>query len=160
MRTGSGCLALLFAAAAFGGADPKIKIASVSAEYTPPLSFYAKPVWVAYHHFEVDPKTEVVRIVVEYQFPFQSLDAYLNGALGPDDTETEVPGLTWDAASREVVFESGGTRTVCAEVPQGAHNIKPKNTKSCKVTDTERDRLPSDVGIQSDKVLDVWLEAN
>ena len=139
--------------------DAKVKIATVSAEYKPPLSFYSDPVWVAAHHFEVDPTTERTKIIVEYEFPFQTLETWNNGALGADNTETEVPGLTWDAASRAVVYESGGKETVCAEVPPRSHKMKLRNTRSCRVTGTVRDRTSADdQGIQSSKVLDVWLE--
>lgn len=161
MRAGAVCLAYLFAAAALlAWAGAKVKITTVSAEYTPPLSFYKEPVWVAAHHFEVDPRTGRTTIVVEYQFPFQTLEAWNNGALGPDNTQTEVPGLTWDAATRAVVYESGGQKTVCAQAPPRSHKLKLKNTKSCRVTWTVRERTPADQGLEGAKVLDVWLETN
>ena len=160
MRAGSRCLASLFAAGALlAWSGAKVKIATVSAEYQPPLSFYSDPVWVAAHHFEVDPRTGRTKIMVEYEFPFQTLETWNNGALGPENTGTEVPGLTWDAASRAVVYESGGKETVCAEVPPRSHKMKLRNTRSCRVTGTVRDRTSADdQGIQSSKVLDVWLE--
>ena len=127
----------------------------------PPESDYSRPVWVQDHHFEVDPRTGNVRIVVEYEFPFQSLEAFKYGGLGPEDTRTGVPGLDWNSSSREVIFQSGGTRTICAEAPPAFDKLKLKNTKSCRVVGTVRPRTPEDdPAIQGSKILDVWLETD
>lgn len=45
-----------------------------------------------------------------------------------------VPGLSYDAARREVVYLADGRRTVCARNPPGGQPLKVKATGACKLS--------------------------
>jgi hypothetical protein len=57
---------------------------------------------------------------------------------GPRSTIVQLPGLTYDATAHAVVYDSGGTKEVCATVNvytgRFGHHLKRKNTGACTVT--------------------------
>src|ERR1700733_15332916 len=85
-----------------GATDPSVKIDSVAEKYA-----------IQESSFEVNPKTGRAGIRLVY--------VYLPGRLGGDDSDrgpeptiATLPGLTYDAAARAVVYNDGGKSITCA----------------------------------------------
>jgi hypothetical protein len=109
------------------------------------------------YHFEVNQQTGVAHVVVEFTSPVLNPHVY---DPGPGSAEAEIPGLTWNATTRAVVYLANGQQTVCA-VAQPGKKSKLKNTGACIVTATERDHTTnSDGGVRQIKVIDTWLEVH
>jgi hypothetical protein len=129
-------LALAFAIPAW--ADAKIKIDTVPATYTPSNYNRSERVRVSSYHFEVNEELGRARVIVIYTYRDQITYATDDAKGGPKPTTVEVPGLTYDAKTHAVVYDSGGTKAVCATVPDkgGAtgHPQEAKNTGGCTVT--------------------------
>jgi hypothetical protein len=167
---------MAFAAAPSALADSKIRIDTVPATYEPPLSMYAQPLSLGgYHfeanalsmyaqplslggyHFEANEETGRARVVVEYDYHIINPGEY---DPGPEPTIAQIPGLTWDAATRSVVYQANGRRTACAVAYQGRH-LKLKNTGACTVTTTEGEHTTDDGwSLHHFKAIDVWFEAH
>jgi len=112
-------LVLMLAAAIPSLGRSQIKLDSVPSEYIPTAgSELPEPVSMASFSFEVNKKTGRARIVVEYTYPDQPAFG-IDGGAGPKPTYVQLPGLTYDQDAQTVVYESGDTRTVCAEVRKG-----------------------------------------
>jgi hypothetical protein len=67
------------------------------------------------YSFEVQPATRRARIVIDYTYPDQVAFGSDGGA-APEPTMAQIPGLTYDAAAKAVVYEVRGKKTVCATV--------------------------------------------
>lgn len=68
------------------------------------------------------------RVRLDYIYP-----TYTDGSdsdRGPGARVVEVPGLTYDATSRSVVYTAGESRATCAEV-HGAHRLRA--TGQCRI---------------------------
>jgi hypothetical protein len=94
----------------------QLKIASVPPEYTPTAGAEVpEPVTMQAFSFQVDSTTGRARVVVEYTYP--DMQAFgLAGGRGPRPTMAELPGLRYDPAAKQIVFESAGAKTICANV--------------------------------------------
>jgi hypothetical protein len=138
-------------------ADSKIRIDTVPATYEPPLSMYAQPLSLGGYHFEANEETGRARVVVDYSYDVINPGEY---DPGPEPTIAQIPGLTWDASTRSVVYEANGRRTVCAVAYQGRH-LKLKNTGACTITTTEGEHTTDDGwSLHHFKAIDVWFEAH
>jgi hypothetical protein len=94
----------------------QVKIASVAPEYRPTAgSELPEPVSMQSYSFEVEPQTGRARVVIDYNYPDQ-IAFGLDGGAGPEPTTAQLPGLKYDAASKAVVYQTGGKRNVCATV--------------------------------------------
>jgi hypothetical protein len=143
-------------------ADSKIKIATVPSTYTPQNFSRAERVRMSSYHFEVNPQAGRVRLVVIYTYRDQISYAHGDDGGGPKNTEIELPGLTYDAASHAVVYDAGGEKTVCASVqekggPTG-HHLDAKNTGACTVSTVVADHVEDAAwDNNSHTALDVYL---
>jgi hypothetical protein len=135
-------------------ANSTIRIGTMPALYEPPESEYSQPVSMSGFHFEANEETGRVRVVVDYDAPILNPRVY---DPGPGTTEAEIPGLTWNAATRSVVYAVNGRETVCAAAQSGK-KLKLQNTGACTVTATEGDHV-NDNGDHI-KVIETWFEAH
>jgi hypothetical protein len=107
-------------------AEHAIRIDSTAAKYA--LLDYS---------FEVSRETGAAGIRLEYSYPASWLQGD-DSDRGPGSTIATLPGLTYDPASHEIVYEDGATRTTCATgvdhttVFWKAVHMKP--TGACKVS--------------------------
>jgi len=109
-------VAIVAGMAAPSWAESQVKIASVAPEYRPTAGpEMPEPVSMQSYSFEVEPQTGRARVVIDYTYPDQAAFG-MDGGAGPEPTMAQLPGLKYDAAARAVVYETGGTRTVCATV--------------------------------------------
>jgi hypothetical protein len=120
-------------------ANSSIKIDTVPSEYAPinnPTN--REPVSLSSYHFEIEPETGRARVVVEYTYPDQMTFASDDDSGGPASTIVQLPGLRYDAGAHAVVYDSNGTKSVCATVDDRSgllgHHLKVKNTGSCTVS--------------------------
>jgi hypothetical protein len=130
-------VALIFAIPAF--ANSKVKIDTVPSEYAPIDSpTNRETVSLSSFHFEVNQETGRARVVAIYTYPDEMTYGPDDDQGGPRSTIVQLPGLTYDAAAHAVVYDSGGTTTVCATVGKQpglfVHHLKVKNTGACTVT--------------------------
>jgi hypothetical protein len=110
-------LILAIAIPSWGGS--RIKLASVPSEYIPTAgSEIPEPVSMASFSFEISERTRGARIVVEYTYPDEAVFGS-DGGVGPKPTYVQLSGLSYDEPAQAIVYESGGTRTVCADVRKG-----------------------------------------
>jgi hypothetical protein len=119
-------------------ANSRIKIDTVPSEYAPTNSpTDREPVSMSSDHFEVNEETRRARVVIEYTYPDQMIYGPNDDAGGPPSTIVQLPGLTYDATAHAVVYDSNGTKAVCAKVNDQAgffgHHLKVKNTGACTV---------------------------
>ena len=139
----------------------KRKIATVPAEYTPPISAFSEHIKVENYHFEVNHDATRERLVVEYGYPDELYDISIGDGGGPPATRVQVPGLRWDPEERAVVYRAGDKETRCAVAlgTPGKH-LRLRNTGACAVT-TSAAVLKIDDGwdAHSLKNLDLWFEA-
>jgi hypothetical protein len=83
------------------------------------------------YSFEVEKETGRARVVVEYTYPDQSAFG-MDGGIGPEPTMAQIPGLSYDAAARAVVYDAAGKRVICAT----ASNYKLLFWKGLSLTPT------------------------
>lgn len=152
------------ATAATASANTAVRIDSVPYEYAPLNSVTNRePVSISSFHFEVEPETGRARVVVDYTYPDQLTYGADDPSNGPPSSLAQLPNLTYDPAARAVIYESNGTRTVCASVTDRhgllGHNPKIHNTGGCTVK-----AVPSvhtvDTGwnLRHVRALDIYLE--
>ncbi len=116
------------------------------------------------YHFEVNEETGRARLVVEYTYPDQMIYEQNDDARGPRPTVAQLPGLVYDAAAHAVVYESNGTRDVCATVDVhdglfGRH-IKIKNTGACRVSAVVANHAEDDGwSLHHFRAIDTYFEA-
>ena len=104
---------MLLAVAAQSPAATKIKIDSVPANYKPSCGAEtAQPVSMAAFHFEVNRETNRARVVVDYTYPDAAVCG-ADGGLGPQPTQVQPAGLTYNKEEHEVVY-SEEERIQCA----------------------------------------------
>jgi hypothetical protein len=120
-------------------ANSKVKIDTVPSEYAPIESpTNREPVSLSSFHFEVNQETGRARVVAIYTYPDQMTFGPDDDAGGPRSTTVQLPGLTYDAAAHAVIYDSNGTKSVCATVNEQSglfgHHLKVKNTGACTVT--------------------------
>ena len=122
-------------------ANSKVKIDTVPSEHAPidsPTNH--ETVSLSSFHFEVNQETGRARVVTIYTYPDEMVYGPNDDQRGPRSTIVQLPGLTYDATAYAVVYDSGGTKAVCAtaNVYPGlfGHHLKPKNTGACTVTTT------------------------
>jgi len=97
-------------------ADTHIKIASVAPEYTPTAGPETpEPVSMQSYSFEVQLEAGRARVVVDYTYPDQAAFG-MDGGAGPEAAVVQIPGLKYDSDAKEVVYDAGGKKTVCAMV--------------------------------------------
>ena len=135
----SAIAAIALAVPVFG--NSRIKIDTVPSEYAPPNSpTNREPVSMSSYYFEVNDETGRARLVVEYTYPDQMTYGPDDDSGGPRPTVVQLPGLAYDKAARSVVYDSNGTKAVCATVNGTenifGHRLKVKNTGACTVTVT------------------------
>jgi len=136
-------------------ADSRIKIDSVPAQYQPAYSMSIQPVSLGSYRFEADEQTGRVRVVVEYAYQIVNPGRY---DPGPQPSMAQIPGLTWNAATRSAVYEANGKQTVCAVAEPGKH-LKLKNTGACTVTATENEHTTDDGwSLHHPKTIDTWFQ--
>ena len=139
----------------------RIKIDSVPDQYMPSNMSMFQPVSVQTFRFEVDPPTHRVRIVVDYTYPNENMLGKDDSQGGPQHTTAEVPGLEYDAESHTVVYQTNGTRTVCAQGEEHGKHIKVKNTGACTVTAEEANHTQDDGWkVHRGKMLDTYFEVH
>lgn len=119
-------------------ANFSIPIDRVPSQYTPINGpQLAEPVSLSSFHFEVNPETGRARIVVDYTYPDAMTYVPNDPTGGPQPSVVQIPGLTYDVANHEIVFESNGAKTVCATVDKrkGLFGRREKitNTGACNV---------------------------
>ena len=145
-------------------ASSRIKVDTVPSEYTPENSpTNTEPVSMSSYHFEINEETKRARLVVEYTYPDQLIYGQDDDNRGPQSTVVQIPGLTYDAAAHAVIYESNGTRDVCATVE--AHHglfgrdIKVKNTGACTVSAVVANHAVDDGwSIRHFRAIDTYLE--
>jgi hypothetical protein len=120
-------------------ANSRVKIDTVPSQYAPIESpTNREPVSLSSFHFEVNQETGRARVVAIYTYPDQMTYGPDDDAGGPRSTIVQLPGLTYDAAAHAVVYDSNGTKSVCATVNEQSglfgHHLKVKNTGACTVT--------------------------
>jgi hypothetical protein len=147
-------------------ANSRIKIDTVPSEYTPINSpTNREPVSMSSYHFEVNEETGRARVVVDYTYPDQLIYGPNDDKRGPQSTVVQLPGLTYDAAAHAVVYDSSGTKTVCATVNERSglfgHHLKVKNTGTCTVTAVVADQA-EDAGwdIHRFRAIDTYFEVH
>src|SRR5208282_5089439 len=92
-------------------ANLRIKVDTIPSEYAPISSpTNREPVTMSSYHFEVNQETNRARLVVIYTYPDQMTYGPDDDAGGPPPTIVQLPGLTYDAEGRAVVYDSNGTR--------------------------------------------------
>ena len=116
-----------------------VKIDTVPSEYEPINSpTNREPVSLAGFHFEINRESGRARIVADYTYPDQLIYGPDDPTRGPQSTIAQIPGLIYDPAAHEIVFEANGTRAVCAKVEEHhglfGHRFKIRNTGACIVT--------------------------
>ena len=144
-------------------ANSKIKIDAVPLEYTPMNSpTNHEPVSLSGFHFEINQGTGRARVVADYTYTDQMIYGPNDDARGPRSTIAQIPGLTYDAATHTVVYDSNDRKTVCATVREksgllGRH-VEIKNTGACTVS-TEPAEHAEDDGwsIRRFRTLDIYL---
>jgi hypothetical protein len=130
---------VVLAVAVPASANSKVRIDTIPSEYAPINSpTNREPVSMSSYHFEVNEETQRARVVVEYTYPDQLIYGPNDDARGPRPTIVQLPGLTYDATAHAVVYDSNGTKAVCATVNEqsglfGRH-LKVRNTGACTVT--------------------------
>ena len=140
MKKASAVAAFVALAAAIPvSANSRVKIDTVPSEYAPIESpTNREPVSLSSFHFEVNQETGRARVVAIYTYPDQMTYGPDDDAGGPRSTIVQLPGLTYDAAAHAVVYDSNGTKSVCATVNEQSglfgHHLKVKNTGACTVT--------------------------
>ena len=123
------------------------------ATYEPLGSMYSQPVSMSGYHFEANPESGHARVVVDYSYPVLNPRYY---DPGPEPSVAQIPGLTWDSASRSVVYDGNGRHTVCAVA--GSGNAL-KNTGACTVTATQGEETTSDGwNLHHVQAIQTWLE--
>jgi hypothetical protein len=146
-------------------ADSRVKIDTVPSEYAPINSpTNREPVSMAGYHFEVNEETGRARVVVDYTYPDELIYGPNDDAGGPQSTFAQLPGLKYDAAAHEVVYDSHGTRDVCATVHErrglfGRH-LTVKSTGACTVFAVVANHAEDDGwSIHRFRALDAYFEA-
>jgi len=147
-------------------ANPGVKIDTVPSEYAPISSpTNREPVSMSSFHFEVNQETSRARVVVEYTYSDQMTYGPDDDAGGPRPTITHLPGLIYDAGAHAVLYDSNGTKTVCATVNEQSglfgHHLKVKNTGSCTVATVVADHV-EDTGwdIHRFRAIDTYFEVH
>jgi len=97
-------------------ADSRIKIATVPALYQPPESMYKQPLTMAGYYFEADPRAGTAHVIVDYTY--RALNPFVYDS-GPGFTKAEILGLSWNDATRSVVYAANGRQAVCAVAQPG-----------------------------------------
>jgi hypothetical protein len=145
-------------------ANSRIKIDTVPSEYAPINSpTNREPVSLSSYHFEVEPETGRARVVVEYTYPDQMTFGPDDDSGGPTSTIVQLPGLRYDASAHAVVYDSNGTKSVCATVDDRSglfgHHLKVKNTGACTVSVVAASHT-EDTGwnLRRFRALDTYLE--
>jgi hypothetical protein len=146
-------------------ADSRVKIDTVPSEYAPINSpTNREPVSMSGYHFEVNEETGRARVVVDYTYPDELIYGPNDDAGGPHPTVIQLPGLKYDAAAHAVVYDSNGTRDVCATVHRrrglfGRH-LAVKSTGACTVFAVVADHAEDDGwSIHRFRALDAYFEA-
>jgi len=160
------CLAALAAltVAIRASANTRVKIDTVPAEYAPISSpTNRETVSFSSFHFEVNRETGRARVVAFYTYPDQMTYGQDDAAGGPSPTVAQIPGLAYDATSHTVVYDSNGTRIVCATVDEHAglfgHHLRVKNTGACTVSAVVADQAEDDGWeIHRFRALDTYFE--
>ncbi|MEP7352833.1 MAG: hypothetical protein ABI824_06345 [Acidobacteriota bacterium] len=94
----------------------KLQLASVAPELlTTGGPQRAEPSTRHIFEFEIDKETGRARVVIDYVYPGAPLFGSDESA-GAAPILAQIPGLRYDASSKSVVYETSGTRTVCAKV--------------------------------------------
>lgn len=160
----SAIAAIALAVPVFG--NSRIRIDTVPSEYAPPNSpTNSEPVSMSGYHFEVNEETGRARVVVLYTYPDQMTYGPDDDAGGPRPTVVQLPGLAYDKAAHSVVFDSNGTKAICATVNEAAnifgHHLRVKNTGACTVTSVVADHS-EDTGwdIHRFRALDTYFEVH
>ncbi len=141
----------------------RIKIATVPDEYMPTNVTMREPVSLQEFHFEVNTETKRARVFVGYTYPDEVINDRDDDNGGPAPTVEQIPGLDYDAAAHEVVYQANGRRTVCADVQEhkgffGEH-LKIKNTGACTVTAQDVKHAEDDGwAIQRFRAIDTYFE--
>lgn len=157
---------LALAVAVPASANSRIKVDTVPSEYAPINSpTNREPVTMSSYHFEVNPETSRARLVVVYTYPDQMTYGPDDDAGGPRPTVVQIPGLTYDAGAHAVVYNSNGTRDVCATVKERTglfgHGLQVKTTGACTVTALVANHA-EDTGwdIHRSRAIDTYFEAH
>jgi hypothetical protein len=141
----------------------RIKIDTVPDEYMPTNVTMREPVSMQEFHFEVNTETKRARVFVGYTYPDELINDREDDNGGPAPTVKQIPGLDYDAAAHQVVYEGNGKRTVCADVLEhkglfGQH-LKIRNTGACTVTAEDAKHAEDDGwAIQRFRAIDTYFE--
>ncbi|MES1263576.1 MAG: hypothetical protein ABUL69_04415, partial [Peristeroidobacter soli] len=65
--------------------------------------------------FRVDKETGRASVEVDYTY-WDRAAFGLDGGIGPEPTVAQIPGLSYDAEGRAVVYDAAGKRVICATV--------------------------------------------
>ena len=141
----------------------RIKIDTVPDEYMPTNVTMREPVSLQEFHFEVNTETKRARVVVGYAYPDELINDRDDDNGGPAPTVKQIPGLDYDAAVHQVVYEANGKRTVCADVVEHkglfGQRLKIKNTGACTVTAEDVKHAEDDGwAIQHFRAIDTYFE--
>jgi len=146
-------------------ANSIVKIDTLPTEYIPINSpTNREPLSLAGFHFEVNLETQRARVVADYTYPDFMIYQPNDPAKGPRSTIAQIPGLKYDLATHEVVFESQGTRTVCATVAEQSgilgRRVKVRNTGACRVVTRVMEQTEDDGwNIHHFSVMNAYFEA-
>jgi hypothetical protein len=147
-------------------ANSRIKIDTVPSEYAPINSpTNREPVSLSSFHFEVNQEMGRARVVAIYTYPDQMTYGPDDDASGPRSTIVQLPGLTYDSAAHAVVYDSNGTRAVCATVTEKAgvfgRHLKVKNTGACTVATVVANHAEDDGwSIHRFQAIDAYFEVH
>ena len=159
------CLGILItvALAAPAYANVRVKVDTVPADYAPiNAPTFRESVSVSGYHFEVNEETVRARLVVDYTYPDQMTFGPDDDAGGPRPTVVQLPELTYDPAAHAVVYDSNGTKVVCATVHVGrspfGRRLDVRNTGACTVSTILADHAEDDGwSIRRSRALDTYL---
>jgi hypothetical protein len=147
-------------------ANSKVQIDTVPSEYVPidsPTNH--ESVSLSSFHFEVNQETGRARVVAIYTYPDELIYGPDDDQRGPRPTIVQLPGLTYDAPAHAVVYDSGGTKVLCATVRMKpglfGNHLKVRNTGACTVTTSVANHA-EDTGwdIHRYRAIDTYFEAH
>lgn len=145
-------------------ANTRFRIDSVPAEYAPLNSPTTRElVTLSSFHFEVNQETSRARVVAIYTYPDQMTYGPDDAVGGPRPTVAQIPGLKYDAAAHEVIYDANGSKVVCATVSEHTgpigHHLAVKSTGACTVSSVVADHTEDDGwSIHRFRALDTYFE--
>ncbi len=141
----------------------KVKIDSVPDEYMPTTMTALQPVSMQDFHFEVEPETLRVRIVVDYTYPNENMLGPDDSKGGPPQTVAQLPDLKYEGDTHTIVYDAGEKKVICARVEEAkgvfGRHLKVKNTGACTVTAEDTNHAEDDgFKVRRKRAVDTYFE--